>query len=468
MPGTAVSLAVMGCQADAVQMAEQTSRCGPVSHVAFVFDALACFLRDTLHPPKPSSRMRKKISVNDVRVGMYLQDVGASWMKNPFWRSRFLITEAKDIALLKESNIPEVWIDTSKGADVISPPGGGGFPDTDVSPLTGLQPESRRRSTAPVSMQEELSMAAEICGEARQAVTTMFQEARMGNTVDANGAGQLVQDISDSVARNASALISLARLKTADDYTYMHSVAVCAMMIALARQLGLDAHQVRAAGEAGLLHDMGKALVPMELLNKPGKLSDGEFAMVRRHPQLGYDLLRKAPGVGEIALDVCLHHHEKTDGTGYPRGLDGNRISLFAKMGAVCDVYDAITSNRPYKEGWDPAESMRKMGQWAAGHFDPIVFQAFAKSLGIYPVGSLVRLSSGLLGVVVLQNASALTMPVVKVFFSIKTGERIEHNILDLSERGCREKIVAREDPAKWNFPDLNALWSGDIVPATA
>ena len=288
----------------------------------------------------------------------------------------------------------------------------------------------------------------------------------MGNTVDAAGAGQLVQDISDSVARNASALISLARLKTADDYTYMHSVAVCAMMIALARQLGLDEHQVRAAGEAGLLHDMGKALLPVEVLNKPGKLSDEEFVIVRRHPQLGHDMLRKASGVGDIALDVCLHHHEKMDGTGYPMGLDGDRISLFAKMGAVCDVYDAITSNRPYKEGWDPAESMRKMGQWADGHFDPVVFQAFAKSLGIYPVGSLVRLTSGLLGVVILQNPSALTTPVVKVFFATRTRERIEPAVLDLSERGCRERIVAREDPAKWRFPDLNALWSGDIVPA--
>jgi putative nucleotidyltransferase with HDIG domain len=310
-------------------------------------------------------------------------------------------------------------------------------------------------------------MAAAICVKSKQAVVSMFNEARMGRAVDSVGLQSLVEEISDSVTRNPGALISLARLKTADDYTYMHSVAVCAMMIALARQLGLDEAQVRAAGEAGLLHDMGKALVPLEVLNKPGKLSDDEFAIVRQHPKLGYELLRKASGVGDIALDVCLHHHEKMNGTGYPMGLDADRISLFAKMAAICDVYDAITSNRPYKEGWDPAESMRKMGQWAEGHFDPIVFQAFAKSLGIYPVGSLVRLTSGLLGVVVQQTPSALTTPVIKVFFATKTHERIEPAVIDLSAHGCREKIVAREDPAKWNFPDLNALWSGDVVPAT-
>jgi HD-GYP domain-containing protein (c-di-GMP phosphodiesterase class II) len=408
--------------------------------------------------------MKKKISVDDVEVGMYLHDLGASWIKNPFWRSSFLITEAKDLALLKASGIREIWIDTSKGADVAGAAPTEGYAATEPAPLM-LQAAAEEPGLQPTSLEEELVRAAEICAEARQAVTSMFREARMGNTVDAAGAGALVQDISDSVSRNASALISLARLKTADDYTYMHSVAVCAMMIALARQLGLDESQVRAAGEAGLLHDMGKALVPLEILNKPGKLSDAEFAIVRRHPALGHDLLSHAPGVGAVALDVCLHHHEKTNGTGYPEGLGADRISLFAKMGAVCDVYDAITWNRPYKSGWDPAESMRKMGQWAEGHFDLTVFQAFAKSLGIYPVGSLVRLTSGLLGVVVQQSSGALTTPVVRVFYATKTQERIAPAILDLSEPACLEKIVAREDPARWNFPDLQTLWAGDMVP---
>ena len=406
--------------------------------------------------------MRKRIDVGELVVGMYLQDLGASWIKNPFWRSSFLVTEAKDIALLKASNILEVWIDTDKGLDVAAP--SHPFPDTVAAPLPELNP-ARPADLAPSSMADEVARAAEICAGAKQAVTSMFREARMGNTVDASAAGQLVQDISDSVARNASALISLARLKTADDYTYMHSVAVCAMMIALARQLGLDEAQVREAGEAGLLHDMGKAMLPMEVLNKPGKLSEEEFAIVREHPALGHQLLSRASGVGAIALDVCLHHHEKMDGSGYPKGLAGDQISLFAKMGAVCDVYDAITSNRPYKEGWDPAESMRKMGQWAEGHFDPVVFQAFAKSLGIYPVGSLVRLTSGLLGVVTQQNANALTTPVVKTFFSTRSNERISPLVQDLSEPGCRERIAAREDPAKWNFPDLDALWLGDAAP---
>jgi HD-GYP domain-containing protein (c-di-GMP phosphodiesterase class II) len=407
--------------------------------------------------------MRKKIDVGELVVGMYLEDLGASWIKNPFWRKSFLITDPKDIALLKASGILELWIDTAKGLDVATPQAA--FPDTAPAALHEFRP-SPGADLSPTSMADELANAARICDRSKQAVTSMFQEARMGNTVDAAAAGQLVQDISDSVARNSSALISLARLKTVDNYTYMHSVAVCAMMIALARQLGLDEASVRSAGEAGLLHDMGKALLPMSVLNKPGKLTAEEFAIVRQHPALGHALLGKSAGVGAVTLDVCLHHHEKTDGSGYPKGLPGAEISLFAKMGAVCDVYDAITSNRPYKTGWDPAESMRRMGEWADGHFDPVVFQAFAKSLGIYPVGSLVRLTSGLLGVVTRQNTIALTMPVVKVFYTTKTREHISPAELDLSERGCRDRIAAREDPAKWKFTDLDALWMGESVPA--
>jgi HD-GYP domain-containing protein (c-di-GMP phosphodiesterase class II) len=279
--------------------------------------------------------------------------------------------------------------------------------------------------------------------------------------VDTGGAKKLVEEITDSVSRNPGALISLARLKTADDYTYMHSVAVCAMMVALAKQLGLDEAQTRSAGIAGLMHDLGKAMMPMEVLNKPGKLTDAEFAIIKTHPVEGHRLLLTGTDIDPMVLDVCLHHHEKTDGSGYPKGLKDAEISLFAKMGAVCDVYDAITSNRPYKAGWDPAESLRKMAEWSNGHFDAKVFQAFVKSLGIYPIGSLVRLNSGKLGVVVEQTAKSLTTPKVKVFFSTKSNMRIVPEVIDLSKPIANDKIVSREDPAKWKFADLNELWSG-------
>jgi len=209
-----------------------------------------------------------------------------------------------------------------------------------------------------------------------------------------------------------------------------------------------------------MLHDVGKALMPMDVLNKPGKLTNEEFTIIKNHPVEGHRLLVEGNTTRQIPLDVCLHHHEKVDGSGYPHRLKGDEITLFSKMGAVCDVYDAITSNRPYKQGWDPAESIKKMTEWSNGHFDPKVFQAFVKCIGIYPTGALVRLSSGRLAVVLDQSAKSLLTPQVKVFFSTKSQIYIPPEVVDLSRPGCPEKITGKEDPAKWGIKNLHELWA--------
>ena len=406
--------------------------------------------------------MLKKISVNQLVVGMHLKEFCGSWMEHPFWRTAFVITDPKDIESILASSIKEVWIDSSKGLDIA--PGETAVLEAETEAQVNAEMDLaavEKREIAPVSSTAEFARATKICAQSKRAVTSMFQEARMGHAVNTAAAQKLVEEISNSISRNPGALISLARLKTADDYTYMHSVAVCALMIALSKQLGLNEPQTRSAGIAGLLHDLGKALMPMDVLNKPGKLTDEEFAIIKKHPEEGHKLLLSSTGADEIALDVVLHHHEKTDGSGYPKRLKDNDISLFAKMGAVCDVYDAITSNRPYKAGWDPAESLRKMAEWTNGHFDPTVFQAFVKSVGIYPIGSLVKLNSGRLGLVIEQSEKSLLAPHVKVFYSTRSKARIKPEIIDLSRPDNPEKIASREDPAKWNFPDLNELWSG-------
>ncbi|MDC2862450.1 MULTISPECIES: HD-GYP domain-containing protein [unclassified Delftia] len=407
--------------------------------------------------------MIKRISVRQLRLGMFLESFCGSWMEHPFWRSRFKLEDPADLARILQSPIQEVWIDTAKGLDVAQ--GGPSFTreqvDTvidaqlsEISQLAELECELR-----PVAFEEEVKRAARICHQSRQAITAMFREVRMGREINQDEARSVVAEVSDSIIRNPSAMVSIARLKTSDDYTYMHSVAVCALMIVLARQLDLPPHQVRQAGYAGLLHDIGKMAIATSILNKPGRLTDQEFDEMREHPARGLELL-KAGGVDDpVVLDVCLHHHEKVDGTGYPHRLRGEDISLFAKMGAVCDVYDAITSDRPYKRGWDPAEAVHKMAEWSAGHFDKTVFQAFVKSIGIYPVGSLVRLTTGRLGVVIDPGRQSLTCPQVKVFYSTASGMRMAPETVDLARPGCQEKIASREDPAKWGFTDLDALW---------
>jgi putative nucleotidyltransferase with HDIG domain len=307
-----------------------------------------------------------------------------------------------------------------------------------------------------------LGRAAKLVNKSRQAVVSMFTEARMGNLVNLANATPLVEEIAGSVMRNPGALIGLARLKEADDYTYMHSVAVCALMIALARQLGLADEQVREAGLAGLLHDVGKMAIPLKILNKPGRLSAEEFTEVQGHPSAGHRMLLAADSVSAIALDVCLHHHEKIDGSGYPDGLKGDQISPFSRMAAICDVYDAITSDRPYKDGWCPADSLRQMAEWGkAGHFDQTMFAAFVKCLGIYPVGTLVRLKSDRLGVVTEQSSKSLLLPKVRVFFSARSKAFIAPELLDLASSGERDQIAAREDAKKWGLDNIDRYWQG-------
>ncbi len=408
--------------------------------------------------------MLKKIPVEQLRLGMHLQAFCGAWLEHPFWRTKFVLTDPRDLALVRESAIREVWIDIAKGKDVDTPEtapssNSEAAPPVDDLPQPEIEQEPDPAATAPASFSDEVKRASRIVSKGREAVVSMFQEARMGKAIEAEAAAPLVEEISNSVMRNPGALISLARLKTADDYTFMHSVAVCALMIALARQLGLDEKQTREAGMAGLLHDLGKAMIPLEVLNKPGKLTDAEFDLVKTHPEEGYKLLLEGKDVSEVVKDVCLHHHEKVDGSGYPKGLNGETMSLFAKMGAVCDVYDAITSNRPYKAGWDPAESIKRMAEWK-GHFDPMVFQAFVKSLGIYPIGSLVRLESGKLGVVIEQGEQSLLKPRVKVFFSTRAQAYITPEVIDLAR--SPEKIAAREEATKWGIKDVDRWWVGD------
>ena len=418
-----------------------------------------------------SSTALKKIPVQQVRLGMHLHEMCGAWLDHPFWKTKFVIEDVADLEKLQSSSIRECWIDVSKGLDiagsadpsmVVPPLSGVATAAVDVDTATDLARAAQVRPPTPIPFDQEVNRAADLCNQARAAVISLFSEARMGRVAFSEECEELVSGIAESVMRNPTAMVSLARLKSHDDYTYMHSVAVAAMMAALARQLQLDPVQTRLAAKAGLLHDMGKAVMPRDILNKPGKLTDEEFAVIRTHPERGHALLMTGEAVDELVLDVCLHHHEKTDGTGYPHRLPGDRISLFAKMGAVCDVYDAITSNRPYKKGWDPAESVARMASWAQGHFDTTVFKAFVTSLGIYPTGSLVRLKSGLLAVVTHQNDGALTSPEVKVFFSTKQGLHVPPRLLDLSDAKCADRIIGRESNDTWKFAHLDELWAGE------
>lgn len=409
--------------------------------------------------------MIKRIRVADLHLGMFVQEFCGSWLDHPFWRNSFELTDAKDLVRIRASRTQEVIIDTGRGLDVI-------VQDAALDIVPDGQSQTQQPSTVRpgaqvhvppphVSFDDECVRAKKILRNAKGVVNSVFQEARMGRVLEMKPVMGLVEIITASVERNQSSLISLARLKNADEYTYMHSVAVCSLMVALARELGFDAESTRKAGLAGLLHDVGKSAIPLEVLNKPGKLTDAEFELVKEHPRAGADILKKSFDVDDVTLDVCLHHHEKMNGTGYPEKLNSDNLSLFARMGAVCDIYDAVTSNRPYKDGWDPAVSLRRMAEWTLNHLDRAVFHAFVKCVGIYPAGSLVRLKSGRLGVVLEQNPAASLTPKVKVFFSTGSKCRIRPEVIDLAHVSCSDRIESVEMREKWSFPDIDAMWAG-------
>ncbi|MBI5752432.1 MAG: HD-GYP domain-containing protein [Hydrogenophilales bacterium] len=387
--------------------------------------------------------MLKKIPIKQLRLGMFIQELGGRWMDHPFWRSSFKLDKPEDFQALLQSGLPELVIDTGKGLDVESAP----------APVAQAVPPAPKEIPPPVprmSYEQEIEQAKQIQGKAKRVVTNLFNQARMGKAIEISVVAPLVDEINHSIERNAGALLSIVRLKTVDDYTYLHSVAVCALMISLGQRLGLKGEELRQVGMGGLLHDLGKMGVPLEILNKPGKLTDEEFTIIKSHPIQGWEILNSARMNDAIPLDVCLHHHEKMDGSGYPERLSGADITLHARMGAVCDVYDAVTSDRSYKRGWEPAEAIKRMAEFRNGHFDETVFQAFVKTIGIFPAGSLVRLQSGRLAVVTDQSEKSLLTPKVKVFFSIKSKGPIQMEVIDLSH--SHDSIDGLEDVAAWGF----------------
>lgn len=402
--------------------------------------------------------MLKRIQIEDLRVGMYIHEFAGNWLDHPFWRSSFLIQSERELARLLQSGIKEIWINVARGADVE-----GGL--TVEESNAAIERELEREAVEPLSpgrvpMEEEVVRARKIMSSASRVVAELFNDARMGKAIHIENVVPVVGEITSAVQRNPGVLTALSRLRSQDNYTYVHSVSVCALMVALGDQLGLGSEQKREVGLAGLMHDIGKVRVDAELLNKKGQLTEGEFAELKRHPEYGHDLLIGNGGASEAVLDVCLHHHERADGSGYPHRQADREISLYSQIAAVCDVYDATTSERSYKAAWQPAYALRKMAEWSTGHFDTRVFHAFVKTVGIYPIGTLVRLKSNFLAVVLDQSGSSLLTPRVKAFFSIPDNRRISPRVVDLSVETA-DGIVGFEDPAAWNIADLYALWSG-------
>ena len=403
--------------------------------------------------------MFKKVDSSQLKVGMYVHDLSCDWMTHPFMRNRFLLRSDDEIRKIIAAGIHDVVIDNSKGLDVQDAP-------TVAQAAAAIERELVQIASAPqlvtrVSLGMELARATQLRKQASGLVRTVMADVRLGNAVDIDRVEPMVAEITESILRNPGALVGLLRIKTKDDYTFLHSISVCALMVAFCRSRGLDAATTHQAGLGGLLHDTGKALVPDAILNKPGPLSPEEFALVKRHPRDGHAILLQTPEVGPIPLDITLHHHERRDGSGYPDGLAGDASGELAQMAAIVDVYDALTSERSYHKAIPAADALRKIYEWSKFHFNPVFAQDFMRCVGIYPVGTMVKLESGRLAVVIEAHESNLLAPKVNVFFSTRSNAYIKPETVDLSRGlgfGGGDKIVGHESAAKWQVDPMRFL----------
>ncbi len=339
------------------------------------------------------------------------------------------------------SILPADW---RMAGDTVPPPPPTATAPAKAAPKSKLHIAARKGNAA-----QERERAVDIIDAARSEVTSAFADIRDGRPIPIESLTPVVEAIAASVLRDPSAIPGVTRLKDRHEYTYLHSIAVCGLMVCLAHELELDQALIHEIGVAGLLHDIGKARIPNLLLDKPGPLTTKEFALVKSHTDRGHELLLQSGIDSPIVLDVCLHHHERIDGRGYPAMLSGERLSLYARMGAVCDVFDAVTSARAYKNAWAAGEAIAWMNE-TEGQFDRRVLTAFTHLIGPLSDGTLVRLQSDRLALIVAQGSAIDPHLAIVAFHHAATRKPIALTVID---EGL-DPIVGIERPSRWHFDD--------------
>jgi HD-GYP domain-containing protein (c-di-GMP phosphodiesterase class II) len=390
--------------------------------------------------------MLKTISADQLKVGMYIHELDCSWIDHPFARNQFKISDPSDIKKISAAGIKTLKIDTEKGLDVTAP--AANQPDIVQTENAKNSNTSKAPASARPNLAKTRNKAKDIKSLAEKAITNIMADVKLGQQVEMELVTPVVDKMADSVLENHNALLGLSRIRHMDKYTFEHSVNIGVLMMSFAKSRGMSEKTIHDVGVGGLLHDIGKTLTPPEILNKPGKLTDEEFIIMRRHVVDSRIILEKTPGINQTALDVAALHHEKFDGSGYPNGVKGDEISEIGLMSAIVDVYDALTADRCYHKGQDPSVVLKRMLSWAGCHFKPQLVQEFIHCVGIYPPATLVMLSNKYLAVVI-ENNDNLLLPRVVAFLNTRTRETIEPQIIDLSEQS-KLKIDSSESDKDW------------------
>lgn len=394
--------------------------------------------------------MIKKVNVKHLRPGMFIHHINCGWLRHPFLKNSIRIKDGTAIEKISDYGIREVYIDTDKGLDVEKGPNKQDL-DRDIRRGIDKIADSEYSSVRREPLEKEIVRAREIKKEAKHAIRNIMEEVRFGRPIKTEKVEKVVDKMVDSIFRNQDALITLGRIKRADEYTYMHSMSVCVLMISFGKALGFNARQLKEVGIGAMLHDVGKMQVPEELLNNKGRLNDHEYEIMKKHVEYSHLLLEKTEGISELSVLIASQHHERLDGKGYPNCLKGDDISIYGQAAAIADVYDAMTSQRCYQRRYEPTEVLKKLYEWNNLYNKDLV-QQFIRCVGIYPVGSLVRLESGLLGVVLDHGKESLLQPSVRIVYDTKKARHvIPPYDLDLS-KGGKDMVSSFELADNWNI----------------
>jgi HD-GYP domain-containing protein (c-di-GMP phosphodiesterase class II) len=392
--------------------------------------------------------MHKRISIDQLKIGMKVEKLDRSWLATPFLRHRFTITSSEQIAQLQASGVRQLDVeadDAGQDSGSIAPAMSAEAEiSTPISPTPKPEP-------ATIPFAEELPAAKQTYIAAKLVVQQAMEDVRMGRALNMEAVSEVVGSMADSILRSPDALTSLTRLKSFDEYTFFHSVNTSALALSVGKHLGYERAPLLQLGTGMLLHDIGKTLIPVEILNKPGRYEAHEFEIMKQHVLRGAEILSSTTGLTDMYLKPTLEHHERVDGTGYPHHRSKTDLSQFGLIAAIVDIYDAVTSDRCYHKGKTPHDTLQFLYQLGVqGHVDGMLVQQFVQVVGVYPVGSCVSLSTGETAIVKQFNHEAPIRPLV-VLVTDEGGRRRSAPIdLDLATQRRRPEQTIRSilDPA--------------------
>jgi HD-GYP domain-containing protein (c-di-GMP phosphodiesterase class II) len=381
---------------------------------------------------------------------MYIHDLNCKWLNHPFALKSFMVNDSPTLSKILAIGVEEVYIDSDQGADpdIV----GNNTPENSLS-----EPSTFISNILPhLSPAEEFNRAISIYSNANKMMLDMMQDIRQGKKITLKKCEPFAHEIVDSMFRFPSALLPIAQLKKRDEYTCQHAVSVSALSVAFGRVLDLPLEVIKDIALGGLLHDVGKALVPKRILNKPEQLDGEEFHIMKGHVLHTSKLLRDVKGISDITYNAAAQHHERFDGKGYPFGLSSDEISLGGQVIAIADTYDAITSLRAYRKAMPPTEALKILFDLSGKNFKSSLVQGFIKGIGIYPAGSLVRLEAGSLGIVRKVAPDNVLKPIVQLIYDCKNKCPIPPQMVDLST--STDKIISHESFEKWGIDQ--AKWA--------